>query len=145
MRKLFKGGNYMRKYGNCFYQVPNNTQKHITVLFDTSSKDPLNSLVAVVDSFPMSNCNIPSESICNHCVIYAMVLRTMDARWGNHIHCSAENHLPLPKFWVRSKHVLSATSAQIFRFLCFMFLLGVHSPCLVPNKYAIALFYITYT
>ena len=29
----------------------------------------------------------------------------------------AKNQLPLPNFYVWSKHILSATSAQIFRFL----------------------------
>ena len=36
-----------------------------------------------------------------------------------------KNQLPLPNFLVRPKHVLSATSAQIFRFLPS---LGVRSP-----------------
>ena len=40
---------------------------------------------------------------------------------------------PTPKFLVRPKHILSATSAQIFRFLWFMPLLGVRSPWSQPS------------
>ena len=42
--------------------------------------------------------------------------RTTDARWGNRLHCTAKNPLPLPNFLVRPKDILSATSAKIFRF-----------------------------
>ena len=62
------------------------------------------------------------------CPLYALP-QTTDARWGNCLHCTAENQLPLPNFKVRTKHILSATSAQIFRFLWFMPSLGVRSPC----------------
>ena len=52
-----------------------------------------------------------------------------DTRWGNRLHCMAENPLPLPNFKVWPKQISSATSAQIFRFLWFLPLLGVRSPC----------------
>ena len=44
------------------------------------------------------------------------------------LHCTAENPLQLPNIQVRLRHILSAKSAQIFRFLLFMPLLGVRSP-----------------
>ena len=43
--------------------------------------------------------------------------RTTDAQRGNSLHCTAENSLPLPNFQVRPKQILSATSAQFFRYL----------------------------
>ena len=52
----------------------------------------------------------------------------MDARWENRLHCTTENPLPLPNFYVRPKHILSATSAQICRFHWSMPSLGVRSP-----------------
>ena len=39
---------------------------------------------------------------------------------------------PIPNVYVRPKHILSATSAQFFRFLWFMPSLGVRSPCFWP-------------
>ena len=51
-----------------------------------------------------------------------LVSRTTDARWGNRLHCTAENQLP-------PEHILSATPTQIFRFLWFMPSLDVRSPC----------------
>ena len=54
--------------------------------------------------------------------------RTMDAWWGNRLHCTAENPLPLPNFYVPPKHILSTTLAQIFRFFWVMPSLGVRSP-----------------
>ena len=47
--------------------------------------------------------------------------RTTDARWGNHLHCMAEN------FYVWPKHFLFATLAQIFRFLWFVPSIGAVS------------------
>ena len=49
---------------------------------------------------------------------------TTDIRWGNCLYCIAENPLPLPNFSVRPKHILSATSAQIFRFLLISAFIG---------------------
>ena len=60
--------------------------------------------------------------------------RTTDARWGNRFHCRAENPLPLPNFYLRPKHILSAISAQNFRFLWFMPSMGVGSPWLSRYK-----------
>ena len=40
--------------------------------------------------------------------------------------------IPIPNFQVRRQYILSATSAQNFRFLLFMPSLGVRSPC--PQK-----------
>jgi hypothetical protein len=54
--------------------------------------------------------------------------RTTDAQSGNSLHCMAENSLPLPNFYVRPKHILSATSAQFFRYLWFIPSLGVRRP-----------------
>ena len=41
--------------------------------------------------------------------------RTTDAQRGNSLHCTVENSIP--NFQVWRQHILSATSAQIFRFL----------------------------
>ena len=57
-----------------------------------------------------------------------LLARTTDPQRGNSLHCTAENSLPLPNFYVRPKHILSATSAQNFSFLWFMPSLGVRSP-----------------
>ena len=62
-----------------------------------------------------------------------LTARTITQRWGNPFHCMAENPLPLPIFQLRLKHILSATSAQIFRYLWFMPSLGVRSLCLTEN------------
>ena len=43
--------------------------------------------------------------------------RTTDALLGNCLHSTAKNQLLLPNFQVRPEHILSATLAQIFRFL----------------------------
>ena len=43
--------------------------------------------------------------------------RTTDAQRRNSLHCTAENLIPIPNFQVRPKHILSATSAQFFRYL----------------------------
>ena len=56
--------------------------------------------------------------------------RTTDAQGGISLHCTAKNSIPIPNFWVRPKHILSATSAQFFRYLRFMPSMGVRSPCL---------------
>ena len=56
--------------------------------------------------------------------------RTTDAQRGNSLHCTAENSIPIPNFYVRPKHILSATSAQFFRYLWFMPSLGVRSSCI---------------
>ena len=37
--------------------------------------------------------------------------RTTDAQRGNSLHCTAENSIPIPNFYVRLKHILSATPA----------------------------------
>ena len=55
--------------------------------------------------------------------------RTTDAQKGNILHCTANNSLTLPIFLVWPKHILSARSAQFFRYLWFMPALGVYSPC----------------
>ena len=60
--------------------------------------------------------------------------RTTDAQRGNSPHCTAKNSLPLPNFWVRPRHILSSTSAQLFRYLWFMPSLGVRSPCFLPSS-----------
>ena len=54
--------------------------------------------------------------------------RTKDAQRGNCLYCTAENSIPIPNFEVRSKHILSTTSAQFFGYLWFMPSLGVCSP-----------------
>ena len=59
--------------------------------------------------------------------------RTTDTQKENSLHCTAENSIPIPNFLVRPKHILSAISAQIFRFLWFMPSLGVCSPCFLPT------------
>ena len=45
-----------------------------------------------------------------------------------------KNSIPIPNFQVWPKHILSATSAQFFRYLSFMPSLGVHSPCPWPTN-----------
>ena len=54
--------------------------------------------------------------------------RTTDTQRENSLHCTAENSLPLPNCMVWRQHILSATSAQFFRYLWFMPSLGVRSP-----------------
>ena len=54
--------------------------------------------------------------------------------YGRPVRKSSSLHSPKPTpapkiFWVRPKHILSATLAQIFRFLWFLPSLGVRSPC----------------
>ena len=46
-----------------------------------------------------------------------LLTRTTDAQRGNSLHYTAENSIPIPNFQVWPKHILSATSAQFFRFL----------------------------
>ena len=43
--------------------------------------------------------------------------RTTDTQRENSLHCTAENSLPLPNCMVWRQHILSATSAQFFRYL----------------------------
>ena len=43
--------------------------------------------------------------------------RTTDTQRGNSLHCTAENSIPIPNFQVWWQHILSATSAKIFRYL----------------------------
>ena len=57
--------------------------------------------------------------------------RTTNAQGENSLHCSALHggkSNPNPNFYVRPKHIFSATSAQFFRYLWFMPSLGVRSP-----------------
>ena len=54
--------------------------------------------------------------------------RTTDAQRGKSLHCPAENSIPIPNCMVWRQHILSATSAQFFRYLWFMPSLGVRSP-----------------
>jgi hypothetical protein len=54
--------------------------------------------------------------------------RTTDTQWENRLHWTAKNPIPIPNSYVRPKHILSATSALIFRFLWFMPSLGVREP-----------------
>ena len=51
------------------------------------------------------------------CPIIQLQAQTTDARRRNSLHCTAENSIPIPNFQVRPKHILSATSAQFFRYL----------------------------
>ena len=60
--------------------------------------------------------------------------RTTDAQRANSLHCTAENSIPIPNFKVWGQHILSATSAQFFRYLWFMPSLGVRSPWHWPKK-----------
>ena len=50
-------------------------------------------------------------------VFHSFGTRTTDTQRGNSLHCTAENSIPIPNFQVRLKHILSATSAQFFRYL----------------------------
>ena len=68
--------------------------------------------------------------------------RTTDTRWRNHLHCTPENKFPIPNFQVRPKHVLSAASAQNFRFFWFMPSLGVRSLCILWNTVQCAMLYV---
>ena len=56
----------------------------------------------------------------------------MDTRWENRLHCTAKNPIPIPISYVWPKHILSATSAQIFKFLWFIPSQGVSSPWQYP-------------
>ena len=55
-------------------------------------------------------------------------LRTMDTQREKNLHYTAENSIPILNFKVRPKHILSATSAQFFRYLWFIPSLDVRSP-----------------
>ena len=55
-------------------------------------------------------------------------------REKKNLHYTAENSIPIPNFLVQPKHILSATSAQFFRYLWFMPSLGVRSPWIRPNQ-----------
>ena len=46
--------------------------------------------------------------------------RTKDAQRGNSLHCKAENSIPIPNFYVRPKHILSAKLAQFVRYFWFV-------------------------
>ena len=73
-----------------------------------------------------------------HCAAFPVLFyispRTTDAQRGNSLHCMAKNSFPLPNFLVWLTHILSATSAWIFRYLWFMPSLGFRSPCLQGNS-----------
>ena len=60
---------------------------------------------------------------------YFSYSRTTDTRSENCLHCTAENPIPIPNSLIWLKHILSATAAQIFRYIWFMPSLGVRSPC----------------
>ena len=68
------------------------------------------------------------EDVCILCIPYMLDARTTDTQRENSLHCTAENSLPLPNCMVWRQHILSATSAQFFRYLRFMPSLGVRSP-----------------
>ena len=59
--------------------------------------------------------------------------RTTDAQRAHSLHCTAENSIPIPKFMVWRQHILSATSAQFFRWFWFMPSLDVRSPWCKPR------------
>ena len=69
-----------------------------------------------------------SFAVLKRSVVPFSSARTTDAQWGNRLHCSAENQIPIPNLSVQLKYILSATSAQNFRVLWFMPSLGVRSP-----------------
>ena len=68
------------------------------------------------------------KNLCISSFIVKPWSRTTDAQRRNSLHCTAEISIPIPNFWVRRQHILSATSAQFFRYLWFMPSLGVRSP-----------------
>ena len=59
--------------------------------------------------------------------------------YGRPVRKSSSLHSPKPTptpkiFWVRPKHILSATLAQIFRFLWFTSSMGVRTPCIAQMR-----------
>ena len=60
--------------------------------------------------------------------LYLIALMDYGCPVRNLLWCTVENPLSGPNFQVRPKHILSATSAQFFRYLWFINSLGVCSP-----------------
>ena len=57
-----------------------------------------------------------------HCYRHPCQVRPLitDAQRGNSLHCKAENSIPIPNFYVRPKHILSAKLAQFVRYFWFV-------------------------
>ena len=67
--------------------------------------------------------------------LYLIALMDYGCPVRNLLWCTVENPLSSPNFQVRPKHILSATSAKIFRFLWFMPSLGaVVCNCTIWNS-----------